>query len=215
MCFPLLLSLPLFFHAGIALLNVTVDDTDPSIVYKGSWEPSRTHRSGLDYGGTHTLSSDPTANATFNFTGVAVYYLAPLWPYAVNTQLRLDRDPPVVVNLTDPNSTPEIDGSESAMSSVVWSATGLANTTHQLLLSMASTGQFIIADGLTCDILWILRCASCTHCLVGTQSTTAQSTTVPCLSRPAAAPPRCRLHAPPRLQLPSRFQLFHPPPPAH
>jgi hypothetical protein len=64
-----LLPLPLFLHVASALLNVTIDDTDPAIVYSGTWEPSASHLSGLDYGGTHTLSSDTTASATLTFTG--------------------------------------------------------------------------------------------------------------------------------------------------
>jgi hypothetical protein len=52
-------------------MNVTVDDTDPSIAYAGSWEPSVSHTSGLDIGGTHTVSEDATASATFTFTGTS------------------------------------------------------------------------------------------------------------------------------------------------
>ncbi|KAJ6521558.1 hypothetical protein DFH09DRAFT_215320, partial [Mycena vulgaris] len=148
--FPLLfLPFPLFFHVVGALLNVTVDDTDASsITYQGTWEASSTHLSSLDYGGSHTLSTDSSATATFTFTGVAVYYLVPRWPYAVNTQLSLDGGQGVIVNLTDPNaSTTSSGGSESALSSVAWSATDLSNTTHTLVLSMASTGEVIVADG--------------------------------------------------------------------
>ncbi|KAJ6521559.1 hypothetical protein DFH09DRAFT_1331138 [Mycena vulgaris] len=145
--FPLLfLPLPLFFYVVGALLNVTVDDTDASsITYQGPWE---SYRSSLNYGGSHTLSTNSTATATFTFTGVAVYYLVPRWPYPVNTQLSLDGGQGVIVNLTDPNaSTTFSGGSESALSSVTWSATDLSNTTHTLVLSMASTGQVIVADG--------------------------------------------------------------------
>ncbi|KAJ7088500.1 hypothetical protein B0H15DRAFT_780660 [Mycena belliarum] len=145
-------SLPLLLHAlavGVAgLLNVTIDDTDPAIVYTGVWEPSSTLMSSLDYGGTHTLSADTNAKATLKFTGVAVYYLVPRWPYAVNTQLSLDGGEPVVVNLTDPHASATAPGgSESAPSSVAWSATSLSNTTHTLVLSMAPSGLYIVADG--------------------------------------------------------------------
>ncbi|KAJ7690863.1 hypothetical protein B0H17DRAFT_935572 [Mycena rosella] len=146
-----LLPLPLFFQVVSALLNVTVDDTDPSITYQGVWEPSSSHLSSLDFGGGHAVSSDITATATFTFTGVAVYYVVPRWPYAVNTQLSLDGGQGVIVNLTDPNaSTTQAGGSESAQSSVAWSATSLSNTTHKLVLSMASTGEFIVSDAFMC-----------------------------------------------------------------
>ncbi|KAJ7210780.1 hypothetical protein GGX14DRAFT_565384 [Mycena pura] len=61
----------------------------------------------------------------------AVYYLASRCPYAVSTQLSLDG------------------GSESALFSVAWSATGLANTSHTLFLSMPRGGQFIVVHGFT------------------------------------------------------------------
>ncbi|KAJ6532352.1 hypothetical protein B0H19DRAFT_1187358 [Mycena capillaripes] len=144
----LLFPLPLLFLVAGALLNVTIDDTDAMITYRGTWDPSATHLSGLDYGGSHTLSTDNTASATLTFTGVAIYYLVPRWPYAVNTQLSLDGGQGVIVNLTDPNaSTTDGGGSESALSSVAWSATGLSNTTHKLVLTMAPTGNVIVADG--------------------------------------------------------------------
>ncbi|KAF7344279.1 hypothetical protein MVEN_01719300 [Mycena venus] len=143
-----LLPLPLFFHVAGALLNVSIDDTDPSIMYGGQWEGSSTIRSSLDYGGGHAVSTDSSASATLTFTGVAVYYVVPRWPYAVNTQLSLDGGQAVVVNLTDPNASTTSDGgSESAQYSVAWSATGLSNTTHKLVLTMAPGGQFIVADG--------------------------------------------------------------------
>ncbi|KAJ6587443.1 hypothetical protein DFH09DRAFT_909559 [Mycena vulgaris] len=142
-----LLPLP-FLHVVDALLNVTVDDLSPMIAWSGQWEPSSTHRSGLDYGGSHTFSSDSEASATFTFTGVAVYYLAPRWPYPVSTRLSLDGGPPVLVNLTDPNSSPSpAGGSESAAYSVAWSATSLANKSHTVVATM---GNYIIVDGFMC-----------------------------------------------------------------
>ncbi|KAJ6526806.1 hypothetical protein B0H19DRAFT_1275641 [Mycena capillaripes] len=140
-----LLPLPALLQVVDALLNVTVDDTSSLISYDGEWEPSSTHLSGLDYGGSHTLSSDSGASATFIFTGVAVYYLSPRWPYDVSTRLSLDGGKPVLVNLTDPYTSPSPPGgAESALSSVGWSATGLANTSHTLI---ATYGNFIIVDG--------------------------------------------------------------------
>jgi len=79
---------------------------------------------------------------------VAVYYVVPRWPYSVNTSLSLDGGSAVVVNLTDPNaSTTSEGGSESAQYSVAWSATGLSNTTHKLVLTMAPGGDVIVTDG--------------------------------------------------------------------
>lgn len=74
-----LLSLLVLFDFTTAqiLTNITVDDTDPSISYSGAWEPSSTHVSRLDIGGTHTLSEDANGFATFTFTGMS----AGLWAH--------------------------------------------------------------------------------------------------------------------------------------
>ncbi|KAF7378148.1 hypothetical protein MSAN_00239300 [Mycena sanguinolenta] len=129
-----------------ALLNVSVDDTDMTMItYQGVWEASSTHTSSLDFGGSHTLSSDSAANATFVFTGVDVYYLSPRWPYNVSSRISIDGQPSVLVNLTDPvASTTPVGGSESAMYSVAWSATNLANTSHTVLVTY---GDYVIVDG--------------------------------------------------------------------
>lgn len=49
--------------------NVTIDDSDPSIIYQppDSWETSV--YDVLDAGGRHHLTSDPDATASFTFTG--------------------------------------------------------------------------------------------------------------------------------------------------
>ncbi|KAJ7150514.1 hypothetical protein C8R43DRAFT_1191793 [Mycena crocata] len=137
-----LLPLPVFLQVVNALLNVSIDDVNPMITYSGQWEASSTHKSGLDFGGSHTLSSDSKAKATF---GVAVYYLSARWPYAVSTRLSLDGGPTVLVNLTDPDTSPTPPGgSQSALSSFAWSATNLANKSHTVV---ATIGNFIIVDG--------------------------------------------------------------------
>ncbi|KAK7052614.1 hypothetical protein R3P38DRAFT_2502027 [Favolaschia claudopus] len=140
-----LLPLPALLQVVDALRNVTVDDVgSPLISYQGKWEPSSTHPSGSDWGGSHSLSSDSQASATFIFTGVAVYHLSPRWPYDVHMRLTLDGGQSVLVNLTDPSVLPQPPGGgESAPSSVAWSATGLENKSHTLV---ATYGNFIIVD---------------------------------------------------------------------
>nr|GAT60421.1 predicted protein [Mycena chlorophos] len=143
-----LLPLSLLATVVHALVNVTLDDTDPSIVYNGIWDPSSEHKSSLDFNGSHTFSSDASGSATLTFTGVAVYYLAPRWPYAVSTEIALDGGSGVVLNLTDPlASTTSPGGSESAQWSVIWSATNLSNTTHRVVVTMAAGGETIVVDG--------------------------------------------------------------------
>ncbi|KAJ8094395.1 hypothetical protein AAF712_005766 [Marasmius tenuissimus] len=130
-------------------VNHTVDDTNSTMIkYQGSWPESRdTHRSDLDYGGSHMVSSVPGDKAVFKFTGVAVYYLAPLWPYAVSTSLCLDGTPAKVVNLTDPNANTTDGGPETTGWAVRWSATNLSNTTHTLTVSIPSGALYVVVDG--------------------------------------------------------------------
>ncbi|KAJ7511364.1 hypothetical protein B0H11DRAFT_1700578 [Mycena galericulata] len=136
----------LLFHVAHALLNVSVDDGDLSVItYQGTWELGSP--SNLDFGGNHRYSTDAAASATFTFTGVAVFYLAPRWPSAVSTQLSLDGGQTVVVNLTDPTVATTGGGLESAGWSVAWADTGLENTTHRLLMNRAPGGEFTVVDG--------------------------------------------------------------------
>ena len=57
-----------------AMRNVTVDDNDPFITYQPpeSWVVSVFDV--LDAGGTHHVTSDPDATASFSFTGSFHYY---------------------------------------------------------------------------------------------------------------------------------------------
>ena len=58
-----LLSIPL----AIGDQNVTVDDTDPSIIYQGTWTGGNTDTGS--FGGSHHASNTPGSTATFQFTG--------------------------------------------------------------------------------------------------------------------------------------------------
>lgn len=49
--------------------NITVDDSDPSIIYSGIWHPALPG-DGMDVGGTQTVADvDSVAYASFTFTG--------------------------------------------------------------------------------------------------------------------------------------------------
>ncbi|SJL17429.1 uncharacterized protein ARMOST_20979 [Armillaria ostoyae] len=127
--------------------NVTIDDTDPIISYTGNWDASNSHTSALDFNGSHALSSDPFASATLTFTGTAVYFLSPRWPYLVNSTVALDGEGAAFVNLTDPEAKGTDGGPESERYAVHWSRTGLDNKTHEVVVSMAAAGQWIVLDG--------------------------------------------------------------------
>lgn len=76
--------------------------------------------------------------------------MSPLWPYLVNTAVSLDSGPPVLVDLVD-HSRPDVgaaEGPETVQSTVVWSATGLTNSQHTLVMSVGAGQPFAIVDGL-------------------------------------------------------------------
>ncbi|KAF5344285.1 hypothetical protein D9758_012360 [Tetrapyrgos nigripes] len=92
-----------------ALVYTTEDNKDVAHYYDDStsegWNLNDPHP--LYNGGNHASSTDVTASATFNFTGVAVYYHSSLWPFRVTTVLQLDDEPEEVLDLYDhsvPNS---------------------------------------------------------------------------------------------------------------
>lgn len=163
-------ALPLFYSIAClvfsihCLQNVTVDDNDSSIQYIGQW--SQSDPNDLDYEGSHAYTTNSTSEAYVNFTGqyswilesdpkcnspegVAVYFLSPLWPYAVSTALTLDSRPTNIVDLTDYDSPLTTGGgSETVRSAVVWSAENLSNMTHTLRISVGRGQQNTIVDGL-------------------------------------------------------------------
>ncbi|KAG6837293.1 hypothetical protein H0H93_011895 [Arthromyces matolae] len=126
--------------------NVTVDDQDSSIVYnpRSSWTLSA--NSSLDVGGAHMLTQDPSATATFTFTGVAVYYMAPLWPYTVNTAVSLDHGPAILLDLVDHSRANTGQGSETVQSQVIWGSEELSNTPHTLVISVGTGQPYAVVD---------------------------------------------------------------------
>jgi hypothetical protein len=56
-------------HGVLAIHNITIDDTDQSIVYSGDWVPDSELNDSLAYGGSYRNSSDSNATAIWQFTG--------------------------------------------------------------------------------------------------------------------------------------------------
>ncbi|KAG8818939.1 hypothetical protein FRC17_010662 [Serendipita sp. 399] len=142
---------PLVAYANVVFVNFTVDDRDPNIRYLGGWN----HGNGielaspLNYGGSHSLSDDVSAIASFTFTGVSVYYLASLWPYRVDSSIALDGGVETLVNLTAPSGTVRPSnvsiGDEVVNYDVRWSAAGLENGTHTITIRRGSS-TFAVVD---------------------------------------------------------------------
>ncbi|KAF8828061.1 hypothetical protein F5879DRAFT_38355 [Lentinula edodes] len=126
--------------------NVTVDDSDGSISYSTGWSVSSGSNS-LDYGGYHHLSDSKTATASFTFTGIAVYIMAPLWPYAVGAQAGVDGSSPVSIDMQDHTHTSD-GGSEDVASAVLWGMDGLSNSSHTLQISFWDSEEYIALDAI-------------------------------------------------------------------
>ncbi|KAJ4473066.1 hypothetical protein J3R30DRAFT_3296838 [Lentinula aciculospora] len=155
--YPLSLQLIIFafllseLEAGITstTTNVTVDDQDPSVLYSGGqWNLSNPYNS-LDCEGFHHFSSQLSAFAVFNFTGIAIYFLSPLWPYSVGAQLVLDgQSRPVFVDLQD-HSRPvnSSGGPETVSSAVVWGVENLESGNHSLRVEFAQgRSKYVVLD---------------------------------------------------------------------
>ncbi|KAK0242172.1 hypothetical protein EDD85DRAFT_810245 [Armillaria nabsnona] len=168
-CLVLLLSL-----STCALTNITVDDTNSMINYKGIWDASDSHTSSLDYGGSHTLSSDSSASAIFTFTGVAVCVLYPLWPYPVSVMITVDGGVKTILNLTDAvASTTEPGGSESSQSCVRWCMTGLSNSEHEAVVTMPPSGSLIVVDAFSYTVADGSETSTCSTATASSASATS------------------------------------------
>jgi len=137
-------------------INVTVDDGSSSITYSPQSAWGTTAQTALDFpfsaSSSHRLvdtllPGHGGAYASFEFTGVAVYFLSPKWPYSVSTLVSLDGGLGRCVDLFDPSGVRDAVGSETAPSTVVWSETGLTNTRHTVRVSACSGDQYAVVDG--------------------------------------------------------------------
>lgn len=82
--------------------------------------------------------------------GTAIYYWAPLWPSRVTTALALDGAAPVLVNMRDTSQPLNRDGGETVQSAPLWSATGLDDTVHTLVISVGAGEGIAVVDQLQC-----------------------------------------------------------------
>jgi hypothetical protein len=66
----------------------------------------------------------------------------------VTTAVSLDSGPSTLIDLVDHSRPNAGQGPETVQSQVVWSATGLTNTRHTLVISVGQGQPFGIVDGL-------------------------------------------------------------------
>ncbi|KAJ7600838.1 hypothetical protein C8J56DRAFT_19319 [Mycena floridula] len=128
--------------------NQTIDDNNSTIHYSPGWTVSQ--ESALDFGGSHHLTDQSNADARFVFTGIAIYFLSPRWPYSVGVKISVDDFPSSVVDLRD-HSLPfnANGGPETVASETVWSMQGLENIQHTVIVQFATdVSDYCILDAL-------------------------------------------------------------------
>ncbi|KAL0575050.1 hypothetical protein V5O48_006923 [Marasmius crinis-equi] len=131
---------------SVALQNVTINDTDPRIYYSSGWSDAATASSrGLDFGKKGHWSNEEGASAEFTSrTGSAVYFVSPLWPYAVRVQLSIDSGPPAVVDLQAVDREEGNAGLDWRTPRVLWGTGGLENGKHTVRIERASEAQYVV-----------------------------------------------------------------------
>jgi hypothetical protein len=150
------------FHIAFGRRNVSLDDSDDSIVYHGNWLHTPYDRTNR--GGHHMVTADDRAYATLAFngklihtafpdtefdcwiSGVAIYFYSPLWPFKVTTAISLDGDKSDLIDLRDYDVPLHQDGAETSRSEILWYADGMANTSHLLNVSVGDGEDLAILD---------------------------------------------------------------------
>ncbi|THV06956.1 hypothetical protein K435DRAFT_417542 [Dendrothele bispora CBS 962.96] len=140
-----LMLLVSYRHVLCTLVNTTLEETSPQIVYHGnSWVKSEA--GPLYHGGFHDQTEDLSASAVFNFTGVAIYYYSSLWPFNVTTVLTLDGNDTETLNFTAVTSPQEPNGNPVTENSTIrWSRSNLKDGPHSLVMS---PGNFVLVDAI-------------------------------------------------------------------
>jgi len=153
----LLVFVSLLLGIGVfGMHNITIDDLDPSITYTGVWDAESNTDNPLAYDGAHHVSFDSSATAKWQFTGIAFYYIAPLWAYPVNTIINIDNGN-ITYNVDlDDHALPQTESGlqENIGWSVLWGSGELENTLHTVVASMPPGGpQYVVVDAFMYTVL--------------------------------------------------------------
>ncbi|KAJ7769113.1 hypothetical protein DFH07DRAFT_1006821 [Mycena maculata] len=144
--FLILLIINASLFAGCnGLRNITVDDSDAAVFYSPGWSVSQGYSPG-NYDGSHHFSDNESAVASFAFTGIAIYLMAPLWAYPVADFASVDSLPPVFVDLEDYTLSDEPNGPEVAPTQIVWSLANLPDAQHTIEISFVPGKQSVVID---------------------------------------------------------------------
>ncbi|KAF5351300.1 hypothetical protein D9758_008058 [Tetrapyrgos nigripes] len=127
-----------------ALVNVTVEETSPMVVYSNdnSWYKNDTNNP-LCHDNSHAYSGNPSATVNLTFKGVAVYFYATQWTRNKSLTLQLDDGEHTTLDLTDDERYDPIASIQMTKSSaIVWSQTDLTESEHTLVVSSARSVGF-------------------------------------------------------------------------
>ncbi|CAA7269796.1 unnamed protein product [Cyclocybe aegerita] len=146
-CYLLLPLFSLFLTTAYAQQrrNITVDDTSPLITYTpdASWTVIT---GDLDAGGSHRLTLSSSAFATVNYTFASFYFMSVKWPYRVITQLTIDDQQTMIVDLQD-HTVPDVgSGGGTVQSSVVAQYQGTTNMEHTIRVSIPPGDLYAVVD---------------------------------------------------------------------
>ncbi len=124
----------------------TYDDTDPALVYTGSWSHvANQSYTGGDYKQTESFSDTTGDSMSVRFTGTAVQYIAPTASNHGIADIYLDGTQVATVDGYSPGTD---------FQQVLYSASGLSDTTHTLKIVVsgqknpASGGTFVSVDAI-------------------------------------------------------------------
>ncbi|THU97999.1 hypothetical protein K435DRAFT_838336 [Dendrothele bispora CBS 962.96] len=144
----LLLSLITFIPGAIVNAethNVTVDDSDSSIQYSGSWVVSQ---NSLDNNGSLHYTEDDNAVVKFNFTGTAFYYLSPTFPFPMEAAVSItssdggEHQGAIIDGMYNRSAPrqPARQGGETGQSTAVYGSGDLKNLQYEVEISIGPLG---------------------------------------------------------------------------
>ncbi|KAF8164702.1 hypothetical protein B0H34DRAFT_208029 [Crassisporium funariophilum] len=136
----------LLLPSTYAATNISIDDTETDVVYFPHYAWARQSHPALFAGGTLMISAGEESYATFTFNGTAIYFMSPLWPFRITTEISLDALEPQHLDLQDYTIPAQGAGPPTARSRIVAKYDGLANAEHTLRVISHAGETYTIVD---------------------------------------------------------------------
>ncbi|KAG2012913.1 hypothetical protein CC2G_009862 [Coprinopsis cinerea AmutBmut pab1-1] len=125
------------------ITNRTLENVFDGVTYVGNWTLATDARSS---NGQHHVTNDPAAFARFYFEGTAIYVISPKWPYPVGTDVWVDDEHTLSLDLQDYTRVGSVDGVATVQASVIAGITGLEDTIHRVVIGVGDQRPFAIVD---------------------------------------------------------------------